>query len=146
MRPPVHAPQHQPSGPPRNGDPFAARTTSLEFGNSPADSAARSAAQCTQARAVAGVEIVRSVFTVVGPAAVQGIAVGATALLLAHAAPDLHALLISVVWISAFLTSAAIVAGLQCTRRPPVVDLDAEWNAVNALRAATTAAAPPKNA
>ncbi len=71
--------------------------------------------------------IVRTVFMVLGPSAVSGIAVGATAVILTQADPTLHHSLITLVWGTAVVTSAVIVTGIlllgrQATREEGNVD------------------------
>jgi hypothetical protein len=71
----------------------------------------------TRARSVAASLIVRSVFVAIGPAAVCGVAVGATNAILVQADPALHRVLVYLVWCAAVLVSSAVIAGLWAIGR-----------------------------
>lgn len=100
----------------------AERMSALESGQSlPEVAIACAEADQTWARAVAGINIVHTVSVALGPAAVCGIAVGATAVVLAEADAERHSVLITVIWTAAVLISAAVIVGLWAIGRQTVV-------------------------
>jgi hypothetical protein len=89
-------------------------------------------AQAKAAEVQARLETVRAnalvTFTALGPAAVIGIATGATSAVLALTAPSIHLVLVIVIWLCATVVSVATVAGLWArSQRPDVVRLLREY-------------------
>jgi hypothetical protein len=73
--------------------------------------------QETRARSAAASQIVRTVFMGAGPAAVCGVAVGATNVVLVQADPALHRFLATLVWCAAVVVSSAVITGLWAIGR-----------------------------
>jgi hypothetical protein len=103
----------------------AERLKALEAGRPlPEVELARAKAAEVRARAEAGRAIVATVFMAIGPAAVSGVAVAATAVVLAAANPAIHQAVLTIIWAGAGLVSLAIIAaGWAGSQRVPVRDL-----------------------
>lgn len=86
------------------------RMKALEMGRPlPEVEIAQAKAEEVRIRATAGWAIVRVIFAVIGPAAVSGIAIGATSVVLHDASPSMHLPLISTIWVCTAVVCLGII-------------------------------------
>lgn len=107
----------------------AERMKAIELGQPlPEVELARLKAAELQARLETARANVHIIFSALGPAAVIGIATGATSAVFALASPSIHLVLVVVIWVCASLVSLATIAGIWArSQRPDIVRLLREY-------------------